>query len=834
MSSYSTVRIYSEAETPRSLVRRLSLLASAIAAAGMAGGAGAQTPADGLQLAQARGIEEVVVIARDRAENVQSVPLPIATLSGNVIQRDNIVTVDEITQKIPNLLFTAQNSRQTSVAFRGLGKNASDEARDPSVGVQIDNVPIIWPGSVFTNFVDIDHIEMLRGPQGTLQGKNANLGLLHIVTKGPEWEPNYYIEGLLGSRSAVQGKAAGTGPIIEDLLAYRATFYIDRRDGYIDNLDGPETVGKLREQNRVGSRFQLLYTPTGDISARAIFDSNSSTQTQNSNYSIIDPATFTDGTRRPLTYTSRLSRDHFNVNGKTYVPVIGDPRKVSFDDIRPSRADQRGASVEINWTLPDYTVTAISAYRWGLFEPHNDGDRSPFFIHEISGGTVEARQWSQELQLISARPAFDLFDWQGGVFGLKTDHQVTSQGYYGSDGGAFYASDAVYNRLNATAIGRQLLNESVDGLLLTTKINPAVTSLSAFFQVDLHFGDALNLALGVRHTNEDRSNQTNKYYSSQYDLTRANPRYAEATDQNISDAISIRGNGVSGGVIGNVHGLTPRQGFTEGSQNWLVNPSYQLTDDTLLYFAAAGGEKAGAAIFDAQGQPENAGPEKVLDFELGVKTTLFDRVITNVNFYHTTVSDFQARLTVPDPATVNGFRTTTGNVEEITLRGVEIDSDWALTDNLGFFLNASYNHATYTDFANAPSPAATGSNLPVDYTGRTIPNAPRVTANFGVDYAQQVGNSGEWEGHFYINNAYRSSANINADLSPWGAQDSYHVTNAGVGIRTYDGRYDISLVGYNVLDVDYNTNVGDLSPTGVVVGTQGDAGYYGVNVRVNF
>ncbi len=810
--------------TSRKVRRDLQRLSMLTLALGLAHNSYAQNP-----------VEEIVVIARDRVENAQNVPVPMSVISNDLIQRDNIVTVDEMTQKVPNLLFTAQNSRQTSIALRGLGKNASDEARDPSVGVQVDNVPIIWPGSVYTNFVDLDHIELLRGPQGTLQGKNANLGLLHIVTKRPSWDPEYYVEGFLGNRDSLQAKVSASGGVIEDLLAYRASFYIDRRDGYIENLDGPETVGKLREVNRMGGRFQFLVTPTEDISVRIIADTAVSTNSQNSNYSVADPATFSDGRVRPITFSTRLARDHFNVNDQTFQPVLGDPRKVQFDDIRPSRADQRGLSAEVNWDLENFGLTSVSAYRWGMFEPHNDGDRSPYAILEISGGTVEARQWSQELQLSSKDAAFGFIDYQVGGLALRTDHNVTSQGYYGADAGAFYASDAAYNRLNATAIGRQLMRDSLDGLLLTTKINPAVTSLSAFAQADIHINDQATLTVGVRHTREDRDNQTNKYYTTPRSLNITDPRNSGATQQNITDAISIRGNGASGGVIGNVFGLTPRQGFVENSQNWLVNPSYQLTDDLMFYFSVAGGEKAGAAIFDANGLPENARPEKVLDFELGFKSSWLDnRLALNVNFYDTIVDDFQARLTVQDPSVVNGFRTTTGNVEEIEMRGVEIDSNWNAFAGVSFFFNAAYNDAVYKDFANAPCSAAFGTNLPCDQTGETIPNAPRVTANAGVDYTWQLANS--WETSVYINNAYRSEANMNADLSPFGIQEAYNITNAGLTLRfdDEDHSYNVGLVGQNIFDTDYVTSVGDLSPTGTVTGTQGDARYFGVNLRVTF
>lgn len=780
-----------------------------------------------------KALGEVVVNSRRKEEKLQDVPLPVSVVGSEITKRDNIVSVAEVTQKVPNVLFTASNSRQTSIAIRGLGKNASDEARDPSVGVQVDNVPIIWPGAAYTNFVDLDHIEFLRGPQGTLQGKNATLGLLNIVTKMPSWKPEYYLEGFAGNRDALQGKVGASGPVFDGLLAYRASFYIDRRDGFVENLDGPVTVGKLKEVDRLGGRLQLLFTPTEKLSARVILDRASATNSQIADYNIGDRRTFINGTRR-TGWTSRLERDWFNVNGNTYQPLVGDARKVAFDDIRSSRGDQQGVSAEINYDLTKHKLTSISAYRYGLFEPHNDGDRSPFQIAEISGGTVEARQWSQEVRLTSKEPEFGFMDYQVGALALRTNNDVLSQTAYGSDAGAFYATDAQYNRLSKSAIGRVLLNDSLDNLITYNSFNPTVTSLSAFGQTDLHITDKATLTLGFRHTWEDRSNKIEKWYTTPIAssaFTAAN--YAGATAQDLADAIAIRGNGKSGGELGNQYGAIERQGFDEHSENWLVNPSYKFTKDLMAYFSVSGGQKAGAALFDANGKAENAKPEQVLDFELGVKTSWLNRkLFVNVNLYDTLVNAYQARLRLPDATQTQGFRTTTGNVGEIEMQGVELEVSANPYQGLNLFFNGSYNNAKYTDFANAPCPPEDNGAI-CNFTGKTIPNAPLFTANFGADYRHPLGFLG-LEGIAFLTDSFRSGANMNADLSELGRQPAYHITDGGIGVATLNGKYNVSLVARNLFDTRYINNAGSFSNTSSSQGVQGDARYFGVNFRTNF
>jgi iron complex outermembrane receptor protein len=792
----------------------------------------------GLEAQAPKALGEVVVNSRRKEEKLQDVPLPVSVVGSETTKRDNIVSVSEITQKIPNLLFTASNSRQTSIGLRGLGKNSSDEARDPSVGVQVDNVPIIWPGAAYTNFVDLDHIEFLRGPQGTLQGKNANLGLLNIITKTPTWKPEYSIEGFAGDRNSLQGKASGSGALIDGLLAYRGSFYIDTRDGYVDNLDSLVTVGKLKETNRVGGRLQFLFTPTEKLSARIIMDRASATNTQIVDYNIADPLRFTSGALRASptknTYSNSLAR--FQVNGRPYQPLMGNARQVDFNDIRPSRGDQQGISGEINYDIARHKLTSITAYRYGLFEPHNDGDKSPYDISSVAGGTVQARQWSQELRLTSQEPGFGFIDYQVGALGLKTENKVLSQTYYGADAGKFYATDAQYGRLSQTGIGRQMMQNSLQGLLVSTANTPTVLSLSGFGQADIHITPKATLTLGVRDTWEDRNNSANKYYSAPISTAALATSVTGATAQNITDAQAIRGNGISGGQLGKVYGDVGSQGFTQNSQNWLVNPSYKITKDLMTYFSVAGGQKSGAATYNSSGVSVIVKPEQVLDFELGIKSALFDRkLFVNLNLYDTQVGDYQANLQSLDPAKPGQgvYQSNTGNIKGIEMRGVELETTWNAYKGTNVFLNAAYNNAIYTDFADAPCAAELNQSKPCNYTGKTIPNAPEFTLNFGADYRRPLGYYG-LDGVVFVNNSFRSGANMAADLSQYGWQHAYHLTDGGLGVATHNGKYNLTLIARNIFDTRYLTNVGSISSTSAATGVQGEARYFGVNFRTNF
>lgn len=778
-----------------------------------------------------KNLSEVVVTSRRKEEKLQEVPIPIAVISGEQMRRDNIVSVQDFSRRVPNLGVTSTNVRQTSIALRGLGKNSGNESMEASVGVMVDNVWSSWVGSTWSNYVDIDHVEVLRGPQGTLQGKNSNLGLINVNTKLPSFKSGYSIDGFGGNRDSLQGKASATGPIIDGLLAYRAAVYVDKRNGLVENLDAPNTKGGLQETNAMGGRIQFLLTPTDNLSARVIADRSSSTQTMSVNPIIEDPATFADGTVRTTTFSSRLSRNWFDSIRNSGQPIasIGDPRKTARDNHEVSRGDQQGASGEINWDVAGHKLTSISAYRYSLFEPHHDGDGSTADITQIGGWTVQNRQWSQEFRVASLQPAFNFIDYQAGIFALRSSAEVENQRRYGADAGAFYASNGIYNRLNADANGRAIMEKSLNRVLQRGYRNPEVTSLAGYGQVNLHFTDKATLTLGLRHTWEDRDNVGYDGFVGGENLD----NLAGATASQKADAKAIRK-----AAVGNVWDAG-RQGFQETAQNWLVNPSYKINKDLMVYFSTAGGQKSGAAQFANNGTIENVDPENVMDYELGVKSTWFNRKLAvNVNLYNTDVEGFQSQLTIPDGSTATGTRTTLGNIKGIQLRGVELETNWQATQGLNFFLNGSFNHAVYADFKNAPCPAEANTSAACDQTGSQIPNAPKFTANYGIDYRVPLG-FGKWndhglEWHAFLVDSFKSRANYNANLSSSGVQAAYHVTDGGIGIGTKNGKYSLNLVGRNIFDTIYLTNAGQYSSTGGANGTYGDGRYYGAHFRANF
>jgi iron complex outermembrane receptor protein len=776
----------------------------------------------------ASAVGEVVVTARGRRENVQDVPIPVSVLSGADLERDNDVTITDITRKAPNISVNAPNARQTSIAIRGVGKNSANDSMEASVGVIVDNVVADHVGMSWGDFVDIQSIEVARGPQGTLLGKNTTLGAINITTKGPTFTPEGVLEATIGDPGVYEARGSYSAPLIGDKLAFRASFYTDNRDGQLHNLYNSNET--WLETRRWGGRLQFLAKPSDNITARIILDHSQSSERINIDPLILDPATFDDGSTRPTTFSSRMARSYFG----GYKPIIGSVDFIDTNEGQPLQTKQNGISAEVNWNQPSgFTLTSITAYRALDFDAKNDGDETRFSISR-NGTLLSDDQFSQEFRLAS--PSGHAIDYQVGAFYLGSRIQSTSRTLYGVDSGAFYATNAQYTSLGNSPVGRALLQDSLKGVFLTTETRPTTDSYAVFGQANWNITDRFKLTLGVRDSYEDKDNSIAKVTAvSGVVLDPAN--YAGATATQLSNAQAIRD-----GQVGSVF-FAPGVPISQNSVSWLVSPNFKLTDNILLYASASHGEKSGAVQFNnSTGAPLNVNPEKTDDYEVGAKGIYFDHhLILNLNLYQTEIDGYQANLTVLDPTQASGTRSFLGNAGDIRLRGVEAEGTWYPIDRLSFNYSAAYNDAIYTDYSNATCPADL-ANVPqvdrkgaplalgiCDFTGRQLPNAPRYVGNVGVDWRPKL--TEKLDGHFYLNASYRAKANVNPSLSAFGIQPAYTIVDGGVGIATRDDKYEVVLWVKNLADTKFVTNINAYSSSAAVSETLGERRSFGVTLR---
>lgn len=749
---------------------------------------------------------EIVVTARNRAENINDVPIPITVLNGETIAQQRVFTIADLTQRTPGLTATTPNARRTGVSLRGIGKTSGNDNMEAAVGVIVDDVFLDHVGMTYQDFTDLAQVEVLRGPQGTLLGKNTSLGVIKYTSKAPSFTPEgtFELEGGLSTVS-YKARASASDALIDDLLAFRVSGFYDRQHGDIYNVNRAYG-GRWHERNRYGGRLQLLLTPSERLSFKLNLDYAETNENSNTKPFVVDPTTLNDGSARTTTYSTRLARAYFG----GYQPIIGSLTTIDIDQALPLITRNYGASLVGTWNTGPVEIKSITAIRKFHFDANNDSEQTRFAINR--GGTlVDTEQLSEELRF--SGDVTPSVDYQAGLYFFKIDTDTTSRTLYGADAGAFYATNAQYAALNTPA-GFALLRASLNNVRSNTYQHPVSTSQAAFAQLNWKVVDALTLTGGLRYTREQkRSLQTRAAF---FDGGAALIPTGNVT----ADAIRL-------GQTSTSYGPNIGEPIHADSVAWLINPSLRAGKDVLIYASASGGGKSGAVAFDANGGRRNIRPEKTTDLELGVKAGLFGYKVTlNANLYYTKVRDYQAVTNVADAASSTGFSSVLGNIPGIRAQGVEWDGTVLPVRGLTISFGGSYNDATYTDWSTATCPRSFPTTVVAcDNTGRRIVGAPKWSTIVGFDFERELGPTGIGL-HAFATDTFRSSHNLEQLLSPYGVQKAYHITDAGIGFNTRIGevKTELGIVAKNLFDTRYTTSVNDFSNNAPV-------GYDGIGPR---
>jgi iron complex outermembrane receptor protein len=473
-------------------------------------------------------LEEVLVIrSRNRLESQQDVPLSVSVVQGNEIDRLLANDIGSIVLRTANISWNQGNQRTSSLSIRGIGKQAQTEAQDPSVGVIVDGVSYAYNALTSSfDFYDVDTVEVVRGPQGTLLGKNASVGVVNVTTRRPDFEQSADFQLSIGERDTIIGRAALGGAVVDDLLAWRGSFTVQKAEGYQVNRFNPDVT--YQNKDRVSGRVQLLFTPTQDLSIRAqLTKTPRAGETTNGRaVNLPRPPTYANGApNNSLDNEQRLGRayftqrDSYSVKDNWLYGGSGDPNNhgawVENEAARGLHTGSNGAVVEVNWdNVGPFNLTSISAYQDYHFNAVND-EGTPWAISLNSGGYWnDYRQASQEFRLSSDLGGF--VDYQAGVYLLRVHNVAEYRQVYGPDAGAWFASNAQYSRLDvpvnadgSVSGGPALLRNSASGLKVSTGGNAGWQdilnqSAAAFAQANWHVSDRVTLTTGLRFTREDR------------------------------------------------------------------------------------------------------------------------------------------------------------------------------------------------------------------------------------------------------------------------------------------------------------------------------------------
>jgi len=474
-----------------------------------------------------QALGDVTVRGRKKIETLKEVPLSISVVSGAELDRELAQDLSAITKRGANIQFNQNNTRGASLSIRGLGKRSFTETQDPSVGMVVDGVAYGLTQLANFDIYDIDSVDVVRGPQGTLGGKGASSGVVSINTKRPDFYPSADYQLGFGQRDTVIAKANLGGPVIEDLLAWRGSFVVNRSRGfYANNFD---TNYSLYNKNRVSGRVQFLFTPTAEFNARISADLEPhAPQVQNGlTFYHNQPDRFADGSLTdPSGTTVRAKLTGFtnaagvrtpgrawfagrDFNGTPYTyenNYIGD-NNLNFNENQGQTVSNKGASAELTWKLPAATLTSLTALRKYSFDAHND-EGTPFDINRNGGGGVFYQQWSEELKLQS-KPGGP-FDYVTGLYYLQTKDDIQSKTGWGSDAGAWFATAAQYAALDTNAgtnrgAGLALLADSLNDGIVQGDTWVKTKSTAWYGNTTWHIDDAFALTGGLRVTHENRT-----------------------------------------------------------------------------------------------------------------------------------------------------------------------------------------------------------------------------------------------------------------------------------------------------------------------------------------
>jgi iron complex outermembrane receptor protein len=773
------------------------------------------------------GPEIVVVSARNRIERAQDVPLPISVLSGETLEREDIRSIWDLPFKVPNLQLNnpGENARKVSPSIRGLGRGGANDSMEQSVAVIVDGVTLYYSGQAWADYVDLDRIEVLNGPQGTLLGKNSSLGAINIVTRAPSFDPQQSFEIFAGDLNQLSGKFSATGTLVGDTLAYRANFVVDRTDGIYTNTYQSQGRSKetWRESNRIAGRVQLLWKPTENLTGRIIYDKLRSDERVNTGNTLISngPESYADGTLRPLLapisytpggvyatygylgrFTQKAAWFH-NSDSSVYQPRL-DTTDIENSEARPQITNQWGLQGTFDWKVGRHMITSITAYRYQDFDIKNGGQFGPFYISN-SGQQLWNRQFSQELRLTS--PGGETLDYQAGLYYLNARVYSDDPSYYGPDAGAWYASAAQFQTLITNGAGRVLLQESLDGIYNSRVTDARVDSLAGYAQVDWHVTPALTLTAGVRQTREEKNNRV------AHELDRPGENLVGlgaavgASDAQVAAAQAIR----DGQVF---PAFTWREGRPIKADLTAANfgISYDVGEDTLLYASAGKGVKSGFIFFetDAGAAERHIAPESAYDFELGLKSLLFDRRLQlNANAYYTLIRDYQASWRREDEARPGSFISGWGNVERIGARGLELQASYRHSRSLTLDFSGAYNIAKYETEWLAQTPEIAATRF-FDLKGQQVTGVPKLTLSYGLNYVQPLG---DYEARVTLSNMFRSGYHLNDNHAAFSFQDAYNISNLGVGFGPADRNWEASILVRNLFDKEYYTSASTWSNT---------------------
>ena len=764
---------------------------------------------------------DIIVTARRRRETVQDVPIAISVVGGEHLDNTGSFNVGRLQQLTPTLQYYSSNPRNTAVNIRGIGVpfGLTNDGIEQGVGIYVDDVYFSRVASATFDFLDVERIEVLRGPQGTLYGKNTTAGAINITTRQPTFDFEGRAEISIGNLDFRQAKAAVSGPL-SDTVAARLALSSTSRRGTIRNLTSDRWIN---EQDNLGLRAQLLWEPSDDLAITLAGD-----------YSQQDPECC--GTVFVRTGQTQRALDR-QYEALAAAQDYAAPSRDAFDRVTDLDASLNagnkvgGASLRAVWDTGIGTVTSISAWRFWDWKPENDRDFTGLPITTLSQNPSQQDQFTQELRLSGGG---DTREYTLGA--VYFDQSVDTQGTQ-RQGPA--ASAWLINPSNPLSADPTVL----DGLTADNSIAVDNTSAAIYGQVSWRVLPGLTLRPGVRINYDSKDG----FYDSVVTNGGGQLVTFASTDPRIVAQRAV---------------LAPQRfdaDYSDWNFSYDLTASYELTDEILAYATYAKSFKSGGVNLngvpsDANGEPILAAatvePESVNHYEIGVKARFWDRRATlNLAAFRTDIADYQALVTNGSLGVLRGYL---ANADKVRTQGVEADFSVRPSVRFNAYVNAAYTDATYRRFTDAPCPpelsggttAAEGqapsaprtpggiSPANCDISGQRLPGVSKWALSYGAEGnvpATLLGLDGAV--YLGVDGNYRSRFSSNPTPSDYTWVDGYALINLRAGFRADNG---LQVFGWvrNVFDKDYFEQLQvPGGNTGLIVGTPGDPRTYGLTLQ---
>lgn len=715
-----------------------------------AGVAAAQTSAQ-----DSTAIEEIVVTAQKRAENLQDVPVSVTALTSDALAARGVNNVLALNNLAPGMRISAADAAANpKIYIRGVGLSDFNPNASSGVGVYVDGVYIGSPLAQMAGFFDLAQVEVLRGPQGTLYGRNTNGGAINITTKRPSQTFGADASLEYGSFNAVTADLGVGGPIVADKLAFRVAAQYVKDDGYTYNR---VTGHDLNAADHWAGRLSLLYTPSEDFELltqanRYVNRGDATAPAHRALFPATAAAAGPDGFCAPGAYASGQCADLLG-----YADTDNNTRAVDANQEGKDKVDLFGASSQATWRLGGVSLVSVTAWQWAHRNDLENTDASPLQMVEINYRSRQ-HQFTQELRLQS-NDASARLNWVLGAYYMDEKVQDNTRQDVLRDLRPLFMTPE-----NPTGLS---LENSVAtfGYPYTQKTK----GYAVFGQADYKLTDRLTGTVGLRWSADDKSMD----YRSQ------------AEDGLI--------------VI-----LTSKQSKTFSAVSGRLGLRYELSDDANVYATYNRGYKSGGffgGLATTAGEMEPYDNETLDAYELGLKSEFFDRrVRLNASAFYYDYKNQQ----VFAQTTRNGLTVLVlDNAANSKVYGGEAEITARPIQPLTLTAGVSLLHAKYGDYFTEGK----------DFTGNWLPQSPKVTFNAAATWVAPLENGASIVANVDAN--YSSKVyfdNSNADRL---SQDAVWIAGAQLSWRSPDQKIEAGAFARNLFDKTYTVAISNIDSLGV-------------------